>query len=29
MIKIYTQTFGQGQPLVLVHGWAMHTGIWR
>ncbi len=29
MIKIHTQTFGQGQPVVLVHGWAMHSGIWR
>jgi pimeloyl-[acyl-carrier protein] methyl ester esterase len=23
------ETFGQGKPIVLVHGWAMHTGIWR
>ncbi len=29
MIKIHTKTFGQGQPVVLVHGWAMHSGIWR
>ncbi|HEY8095921.1 MAG TPA: pimeloyl-ACP methyl ester esterase BioH [Methylobacter sp.] len=29
MTKIHLETFGQGQPIVLVHGWAMHTGIWR
>lgn len=29
MIKIHQETFGQGKPIVLVHGWAMHTGIWR
>ena len=29
MIKIHRETFGQGKPIVLVHGWAMHTGIWR
>jgi pimeloyl-[acyl-carrier protein] methyl ester esterase len=27
--KIYLETFGNGKPVVLVHGWAMHTGIWR
>jgi len=27
--KIHLETFGEGQPIVLVHGWAMHTGIWR
>jgi pimeloyl-[acyl-carrier protein] methyl ester esterase len=27
--KIHLETFGQGKPIVLVHGWAMHTGIWR
>jgi pimeloyl-[acyl-carrier protein] methyl ester esterase len=27
--KIHLETFGQGKPVVLVHGWAMHTGIWR
>jgi pimeloyl-[acyl-carrier protein] methyl ester esterase len=27
--KIHQETFGQGKPLVLVHGWAMNTGIWR
>lgn len=29
MTKIYTETFGQGKSIVLVHGWAMHSGIWR
>jgi len=29
VIKIHQETFGQGKPIVLVHGWAMHTGIWR
>jgi pimeloyl-[acyl-carrier protein] methyl ester esterase len=29
MTKIYTETFGQGKPIVLIHGWAMHSGIWR
>lgn len=28
-MMIYTEIFGSGEPLVLVHGWAMHTGIWR
>jgi pimeloyl-[acyl-carrier protein] methyl ester esterase len=27
--KIHLETFGAGKPIVLVHGWAMHTGIWR
>ncbi|EGW21375.1 alpha/beta fold hydrolase [Methylobacter tundripaludum] len=29
MTKIHLETFGKGKPIVLVHGWAMHTGIWR
>lgn len=29
MTKIHLETFGAGKPIVLVHGWAMHTGIWR
>jgi pimeloyl-[acyl-carrier protein] methyl ester esterase len=29
MTKIHTETYGQGKPIVLVHGWAMHSGIWR
>jgi pimeloyl-[acyl-carrier protein] methyl ester esterase len=27
--KIHLETFGEGKPIVLVHGWGMHTGIWR
>ena len=29
MTLIHTETFGQGKAIVLVHGWAMHSGIWR
>ncbi len=29
MIKIHQESFGQGKPIVLIHGWAMHSGIWR
>jgi pimeloyl-[acyl-carrier protein] methyl ester esterase len=29
MSGIHYQIFGQGQPLVMLHGWAMHSGIWR
>ena len=29
MTKIHTETFGSGKPITLVHGWAMHSGIWR
>ena len=29
MTKIHLQTFGTGKSIVLVHGWAMHSGIWR
>lgn len=28
-MTLYTETYGSGEPLVLVHGWAMHAGIWR
>ena len=28
MINLHQQTFGTGKPIVLVHGWAMHSGIW-
>jgi pimeloyl-[acyl-carrier protein] methyl ester esterase len=27
--KIHLETYGEGKAIVLVHGWAMHTGIWR
>lgn len=26
---LYCETFGRGSDLVLVHGWGMHSGIWR
>lgn len=29
MTMIHHQIFGQGQPLVMLHGWAMHSAIWR
>ncbi len=29
MIKIHQEVYGQGDPIVLIHGWAMHTGMWR
>jgi pimeloyl-[acyl-carrier protein] methyl ester esterase len=29
MTNIHTESFGQGKHIVLVHGWAMHSGIWR
>ena len=29
MTKIHLETFGNGKSIVLVHGWAMHGGIWR
>ncbi|BCG62982.1 MAG: pimeloyl-[acyl-carrier protein] methyl ester esterase [Methyloprofundus sp.] len=29
MTEIYQEAFGQGEPVVMLHGWAMHTGIWR
>jgi pimeloyl-[acyl-carrier protein] methyl ester esterase len=29
MTKFHTETFGEGKPIVMVHGWSMHGGIWR
>ena len=29
MVKVHQESFGQGQPIILIHGWAMHSGIWR
>ena len=26
---LYRETFGRGPDLVMVHGWGMHSGIWR
>lgn len=28
-MKIHKEVYGQGKTIVLIHGWAMHTGIWR
>lgn len=28
MSNIHVETFGKGPDLVLLHGWAMHSGIW-
>lgn len=28
-MPIYQHTYGTGKPIVLVHGWAMHSGIWQ
>ncbi len=27
--KIYTETIGHGDDVILVHGWGMHAGFWR
>ena len=29
MKKVYVETLGEGPDLVLLHGWAMHSGIWQ
>ena len=29
MTGIHREIYGQGRPLVMLHGWAMHSGIWR
>lgn len=26
---IHREVFGAGKPLVMLHGWAMHSGVWR
>lgn len=28
MSQIHVEIVGQGRPLVMLHGWAMHTGVW-
>lgn len=28
-MKIHKEIYGKGESIVLLHGWAMHTGIWR
>lgn len=27
-MSLYSETFGQGPDLLLLHGWAMHSGVW-
>jgi pimeloyl-[acyl-carrier protein] methyl ester esterase len=29
MTRIYAETYGSGPPLAMLHGWAMHSGVWR
>lgn len=29
MSRIHLEIYGQGRPLVMIHGWAMHSGVWR
>ena len=28
-MNLHVETIGSGQPLILLHGWGMHGGIWR
>jgi len=27
--SLYSEVYGHGQDVVMVHGWGMHTGLWR
>jgi pimeloyl-[acyl-carrier protein] methyl ester esterase len=29
MTRLHSEIIGQGKAIVLLHGWAMHSGIWR
>ncbi|WP_428354975.1 pimeloyl-ACP methyl ester esterase BioH [Methyloprofundus sp.] len=29
MTDLHIEVYGQGEVIVMLHGWAMHTGIWR
>lgn len=29
MSVLHKEVYGQGAPIVMLHGWAMHTGVWR
>ena len=29
MIKTHKEVFGEGQSIVLIHGWAMHSEVWK
>ena len=28
-MSIHVEIVGQGQPLVMIHGWGMHSGVWQ
>jgi len=28
-MNLHMETYGTGQPLVLIHGWGMHGGVWQ
>ncbi len=28
-MKLHTEIYGTGEPVFFIHGWAMHSGIWR
>ena len=27
-MTVHIETVGRGAPLILLHGWAMHSGLW-
>lgn len=29
MSNLYIEIYGQGETIVMLHGWGMHTGVWR
>lgn len=29
MTGLHKEVYGHGEPIVMLHGWAMHTGVWR
>lgn len=29
MTHLHQEKYGHGEPIMMLHGWAMHTGIWR
>ncbi len=29
MSELHLEIYGQGQTIVMVHGWGMHSGVWR
>jgi pimeloyl-[acyl-carrier protein] methyl ester esterase len=28
-MSCHVEIIGQGQPLVMLHGWGMHSGVWQ